>query len=140
MKQHLYRVVIQLAKRNVDLSKVPEYEEIFMVGSNKYNNLINNFYMDLQYFSNKCIRSNFDILWNEFPYIIFENGQGLGLDKDIGNDWHTTSKTGLYNPYQMLKDKTDFDTEVCYVTRSYLTRHGVGPLEEAIAKEKSMQV
>ena len=36
----------------------------------------------------------------------------------------------------MLKDKDNFSAEVCYVTRSYVTRHGIGDLEsEALKKE-----
>ena len=34
----------------------------------------------------------------------------------------------------MLEGKSDFSAEACYVTRSYLTRHGVGPLEEEVVK------
>ena len=29
------------------------------------------------------------------------------MDKDVDNDWHTTSKTGLFNPYNMINDKNE---------------------------------
>ena len=80
----------------------------------------------------------FEGLFNHsvFDSFIFENGQGLGLDMNVKNDWHTTSNTGVVNPYNLLWDKNDFSAEVCYVTRSYLTRHGVGPLEEIVQKKE----
>ena len=34
----------------------------------------------------------------------------------------------------MLKDKEDFNAEVCYVSRAYNTRHGIGDLEEETTK------
>ena len=36
----------------------------------------------------------------------------------------------------MLQDKNDFNAEVCYVTRSYLTRHGIGNLEQEVNKNE----
>lgn len=100
--------------------------------------IIKNFINDLKFFRNHAKAVTFDTLFNDsiFDSFIFENGQGLGLDMDVNNPWHTTSKTGMHNPIQMLHDKKDFNAEVCYVTRSYLTRHGVGPLEEAVKKEE----
>ena len=97
--------------------------------------IIQNFTKDLKFFYWNVLTIPFDTLW-ENPYyntFIFENGQGLGLDVDVDNDWHTTSHTGIYNPVTMLRDK-DFKAEVCYVSRSYVTRHGVGPLEDEVKK------
>ena len=54
---------------------------------------------------------------------------------DVKSAWHTTSKTGLYNPMTLLKNCTDFRAEVVYVTRAYLTRHGVGELEGEVRKD-----
>lgn len=100
--------------------------------------LVTNFINDLKFFFAHVGMLNFDNLFNNTVYdsFIFENGQGLGLDMNVNNDWHTTSNTGLVNPYAMLNGHTDFNAEVCYVTRSYLTRHGLGPLEEAVKKDE----
>lgn len=100
--------------------------------------LITNFINDLKFFFSHAGVLNFDNLFKNTIYnsFIFENGQGLGLDMNVDNDWHTTSNTGLVNPYTMLKDHTDFNAEVCYVTRSYLTRHGVGPMENRVPKSE----
>lgn len=75
-----------------------------------------------------------DDVWRRHNYLIFENGQGLGLDKDVDNEWHTTSSTGLTNPYRLIADYEDFNAEVYYTTRSYLTRHGLGPMESEVEK------
>lgn len=61
--------------------------------------------------------------------VIFENGQGLLLDQNIiGYGKNTTpSNTGLQNPSEMIKEiKGEKDVEVCYVSRTYMTRHGAG--------------
>ena len=65
-----------------------------------------------------------------YDTIIFETGQGLLLDADNEeNAPHVTaSKTGLTNIVSVLsRTSLELDT-VFYVSRSYLTRHGAGPL------------
>ena len=65
----------------------------------------------------------------ESNVIIFENGQGLLLDQNIiGYGKNTTpSNTGLQNPSEMIKGiRGEKDVEVCYVSRTYMTRHGMG--------------
>ena len=81
-------------------------------------------------------------LIKDYPGIIFENGQGLLLDRSMirkGYGHHTTpSNTGMLNPAGILKeaDLPEADIEAVYVTRSYMTRHGAGrfdtecPMEE----------
>lgn len=68
----------------------------------------------------------------QYKNIIFENAQGLMLDMDnIEFFPHLTpSHTGCKNPFELL-DKCGIEyninnTEICYVTRSYVTRHGAG--------------
>ena len=123
-----------LQSRGVDLDKIPKYQELFDKRSGRYQRIVDNFINDLNFMFFRCKEKTFDQIYEDYDSLIFENGQGLGLDKNVENDWHTTSNTGLTNPVQMLKDKDDFNAEVCYITRSYLTRHGVGPLEEAVHK------
>lgn len=123
-----------LNRRKVELDKLNKYKDYLNYESEVNRNLRNHFYNDICFFlaHNKVI--DFNTLWKYTDNFIFEMGQGLGLDHSIGI-WHTTSNTGLQNPYALLKDKEDYSAEVCYVTRSYLTRHGKGPLEEAVKKE-----
>lgn len=118
-----------LVKRGVDIERTS-----FAGMLKDRTHLLNNFRIDLNFFFSKVTFMNFDGVYNKFDSIIFENGQGLGLDMNVNNPWHTTSNTGLANPFNMLEGKNDFSAEACYVTRSYLTRHGVGPLEEEVVK------
>lgn len=62
--------------------------------------------------------------------VIFEGGQGLSLDaENLENIPHVTaSRTGLTNPLQILAQMGLELDEVVYVTRTYLTKHGAGPL------------
>lgn len=60
--------------------------------------------------------------------IIFEGAQGLCLDQTSGEFPHVTrSNTGLTNVLPMAKALA-LELDVIYATRSYLTRHGAGPL------------
>lgn len=61
--------------------------------------------------------------------VIFEGAQGLLLDQTRGRFPHVTrSHTGLRN-IMALAAEAGFDgIQAHYITRSYLTRHGAGPL------------
>lgn len=120
-----------LEKRGIDIANT-KYANINTEVINR------NFAYNMLYMINRCMLMTFDDIWknNHFNTYVFENGQGLGLDVNIGNNYHTTSNTGLINPYNMLKNYKDFNAEVCYVTRSYLTRHGAGPMESRVPKSE----
>ena len=134
MKNVWSACLAQLVRRGVDLDKIPEYNKYF-TDSSIYENTLEHFKNDLRFFYSHIIPIDFNTLYKIKNYnLIFEGAQGLGLDKDCGKEWHTTSSTGLTNPYNMLKDKEDFTAEVCYVSRAYNTRHGIGDLEEETTK------
>lgn len=73
-----------------------------------------------------------DITFNapDYENYIFEGAQGLLLNEDRVDLFpHVTrSKTGLANVLALCRDYGIDDLETTYVTRSYLTRHGAGPL------------
>lgn len=79
-----------------------------------------------------------DALFQAYETVIFESGQGLLLDADCIESFPhvTASKTGLTNIYKVLSDTTCELNEVIYVSRSYLTRHGAGPLMNECNKEE----
>lgn len=69
-----------------------------------------------------------------YDQVIFENGQGLMLDRDYAADKRhsTPSNTGL-NAVDKLIDHYNFEVniiEAYYVTRTYITKHGNGPFPE----------
>lgn len=77
---------------------------------------------------------------NAFKTIVFENGQGLMLDQNNTAYFPhlTPSNTGVKNPKAIIdriKWNEPLDIEVCYVTRTYLTRHGAGYLPRECKKE-----
>lgn len=60
--------------------------------------------------------------------LIFEGAQGLKLDQDYGQmPFVTRSNTGLTNVLKLTRG-LNLKLDTYYVTRSYLTRHGRGPL------------
>jgi adenylosuccinate synthase len=132
MKDAWHACLAILVSRKVDLDKIPEYKKYFT--PEIYENTAEHFKDDLKFFMAHNDFFSFDSIYYIFDNLIFEGAQGLGLDKDCGKEWHTTSSTGLTNPYNMLKDKENFNAEVCYVSRAYNTRHGVGDLEEEVNK------
>ncbi|MBR4183923.1 MAG: adenylosuccinate synthetase [Lachnospiraceae bacterium] len=70
--------------------------------------------------------------------IVFETGQGLLLDSDNERfaPHVTASKTGLHNIVKLLGAAGLKLSEVCYVTRTYVTRHGAGFLPYETDREK----
>ena len=70
--------------------------------------------------------------------VLFENAQGLLLDgyRKGEEDFTTPSVTGVRTVAQTIEDTlSGADVEVCYVTRSYLTRHGAGPMESELTED-----
>ena len=62
---------------------------------------------------------------------MFEAGQGLALDAGNRADYpHLTPSrtTSLISACRVAALPGETETEIVYVTRSYLTRHGAGPL------------
>lgn len=74
-----------------------------------------------------------DNILNKYGTIIFENGQGLLIGQQNDVDWNfcTPSYTGVYTAMKIIESNhlLTNDIEVCYVSRTYLTRHGDGPLD-----------
>ena len=73
-----------------------------------------------------------EVLWQQYDNVVFENGQGLLLDQRHVQyyDNTTPSNTGIANPHIIIeKYLPNADVEVCYVTRTYMTKHGAGDFE-----------
>lgn len=128
--------LVILFKRGVRLDKITTYREYFDKHSIGRQSLICNFRSDILFFLERNEIITFDNLYNKFDSFIFENGQGLGLDFYYNDIWHTTSRTGVTYPFEILADKKDISVDACYVTRSYVTRHGVGPIEQEAQKKE----
>ena len=71
-----------------------------------------------------------------FGTVIFENAQGLLLDgnREEEEDKTTPSTTGIGRVLQIVERQfRSADVEAIYVTRSYLTRHGEGIMENELS-------
>lgn len=100
------------------------------------DNVLINFIDDFNFMIKNSMAARDDVLL-DYDTVIFENGQGLLLDQynDAYFPHLTPSNTGMKNPTAIL-NKLDYrgQVEVCYVTRTYMTRHGVGRFDTECAK------
>lgn len=90
--------------------------------------LIENFINDVSVFCSKTIRVCRPIL-QTYDTVVFESGQGLLLDENMTfyGDNTTPSITGIHNACKRINTQfNNADIEFCYVSRTYMTRHGAG--------------
>lgn len=129
LKQKLYNIRDNYLLKKIDIDTISdEWKEIIYS-----DELINNFLLDIDFLKNH-IESSVVVC---FPYdaVVLENGQGLLLDQNIDEIYSTPSNTGIKDivahimRFSLLMDIQP-DIEICYVTRTYLTRHGAGPFPE----------
>ena len=135
-RYYLKEIRNYLSERLLDfgINKIPDnWKEI--VNSDL---LIENFISELN-FMGRNISIRFDRFIEYYDCAVFENGQGLLLDQN-NNEYYphlTPSNTGIRNPLEIIS-KMDCkpNIEVCYVTRTYLTKHGAGRLDGECDKQE----
>lgn len=90
--------------------------------------LITNFINDFREMVSIVRQKRFEELMHSYNVIIFEGAQGLELDEDNikGLPHLTPSKTTSQLPLKRIQNLQNKNIEVCYITRSYFTRHGAG--------------
>lgn len=123
----------RLAQLNLTYFKDDLVERLYddNITAHFINDVENNFIPKVHITSIENIAENYTTL-------LFEGAQGLMLSEDCEYFPHVThSKTGISNVINLLQEIKGYelDVEVIYTTRSYLTRHGAGPLPNEI-KEK----
>ena len=114
-------------------------EELFHPVKNP--GLRDNYYKDLDFMMSHVHVVNNDQLLNGYDTIVFENGQGLLLDQNNTEYYPhlTPSNTGIKNPARIIKSVNwtdEINIEACYVTRTYMTRHGAGAFPTECNKEE----
>lgn len=105
------------------ISDIPEsYEKII-----ESHVTARNYLVDFRVVQKLC-ENGYHMFPPEYDAIIYEGGQGLALSEDNRGEWPhvTASDTGAAYAIDDFSDAGD--VEICYVTRSYLTRHGAGDL------------
>jgi adenylosuccinate synthase len=67
---------------------------------------------------------------SSFGQVIFEGAQGIMLDQDLGFFPHVTRSNTTTENAHVLAEEMNLEkySDVFYVTRSYQTRHGIGPM------------
>lgn len=103
--------------------------------------IIDHYLEDCQFFVDHVQFVDDDTFLKDYQNIVFENGQGLLLDQNIqGYGEHTTpSNTGIQNAANIIKtvfNEDEIDVEACYVTRTYMTRHGAGRFDSECNKSE----
>ena len=119
----------RLAALHIDLNSAGEYGEMLQ-NDRVLSNAAEGICRGAEYIQMKktdCLK--------EYGTILFEGAQGLLLDERYTRfaPHLTSSRTGLYEPARILHEvygerPTEKPIEIVYVTRSYVTRHGAGPL------------
>lgn len=92
------------------------------------NDILTENYLDELYaMVSLCIAADEQLI-EDYDTAVFEGAQGLMLDQDRDDYFPnlTPSSTGMKNIRAILDRLEKRDTEVCYVTRSFFTRHGAG--------------
>jgi len=89
--------------------------------------LTENYLDDLYAMAVLCREADEQIIEN-YDTAVFEGAQGLMLDQDREDYFPnlTPSSTGMKNIRAILDRLEKRETKVCYVTRSFFTRHGAG--------------
>ena len=141
MPNHLNKVLLDiistyyLMKRLKQL-KIESIPTKWLEILSKRDNIIENYIDDLNTMFDR-IEFVDDSIFDKYEYVIFEGAQGLLLDQNNMEYFPhlTPSNTGITNPVNMILDKNVSDIEVCYVTRTYMTRHGAGRFDSECKKE-----
>lgn len=85
-----------------------------------------------------------DVILNQYENIIFENGQGLMIGQQYTSekDWEycTPSNTGIKYAVEIIRSTNSLNyeqkkVEICYVSRTYMTRHGQGDIPNLCQKQ-----
>lgn len=122
----------QFEKENITLSD--EWSRLFFD-----DNIFEHFLEDWDFMNNHVIPIYDEYFLNRYDNIIFEAAQGLLLDQNNTEYFPhlTPSNTGIKNPQNIIEHVEWNDTvniEVCYVSRTYMTRHGAGRFDSECKK------
>ena len=104
------------------------------------NDMLTENYLDDLYAMAAFCRHADERIIEEYDTAVFEGAQGLMLDQNRKDYFPhlTPSDTGMKNIRAILDKLEKRETEICYVTRSFFTRHGAGRFDtesETIAEE-----
>jgi adenylosuccinate synthase len=107
----------------------------YRINDDVYNT--DNFMRAAEYVVRNCPMVRLSHIAADYDTLIFEGGQGLLLDQTNKGDFPhlTPSSVGSYNIHDTINNLNAESTDIFYVSRSYMTRHGVGPMDAECTKE-----
>lgn len=113
------------------------------------DNIVTNYIKQLKEMLSHCNIVNSDIdIFSNYDNFVFEGAQGLLLSTDnvLYHPHLTSTHTGIKNAIYMLEHYMQYidaldefvpiNIEICYVTRSYFTRHGDGRFDTECEKHE----
>ena len=113
LRNNYFQIVI--ANYGIELTE--EEKELFFS-----ENLVLTYAQDIIVMQSLVNTRTIQSILNNYDVVVFENAQGLLLDKDY-DEWGTPTKTGMAYIKELVPDGNVIPY---YVTRSYLTKHGNG--------------
>lgn len=115
--------------------KLKEIEQVMGSFDDELYNL-HNFMQSIEWVKNSCKIESFEETIGNHDTIIFEGGQGLLLDQQNRADFPHLTPSSPGSTF-IAKDinKLGVKPQVYYVSRSYMTRHGAGPMECECSKD-----
>lgn len=115
----------------LNLRDIPESIHHILTDSEASDLIIERWLDDVHTFLNSV--TVLPLVYRKFEHYIFEGAQGLALDEYHYMFPHVTrSRTGLRNVKILCREVGIDKVDVNYITRSYLTRHGAGPLRHEL--------
>jgi adenylosuccinate synthase len=124
---------LQARLRELGVDSIPlRYVELL-----NNDNIILNYIKDIKFMLNKSAMCDINLLDN-YNDIIFEGAQGLLLDQNSKYFPNVTpSNTGMKNVEHIINTLgyNKEDIEIIYVTRNYVTRHGIGKFETELEEK-----
>jgi adenylosuccinate synthase len=123
----------QFERENIILTD--EWSRIFFD-----NGIFEHFLDDWDFMNNHSLAISDNYFLNQFDNIVFEAAQGLLLDQNNTEYFPhlTPSNTGIKNPKRIIENvewNDEINIETCYVSRTYLTRHGAGKFQSECNKK-----
>ena len=113
-----------------------EWKQLFLD-----NNIFEHFLDDWDFMNEHVSVISDEYFLNDYDNIVFEAGQGLLLDQN-NTDYYphlTPSNTGIDNPMKIIENvkwDDEINVKVCYVSRTYMTRHGAGRFDTECKKSE----
>lgn len=118
-------------------SKVKLIEKSFSYDLNDGLYTMDNFMRAADYVVRNCPITELHDILSKYDTLVFEGGQGLLLDQTNVGDFPylTPSSVGSFNIHSTINNLGAESTDIFYVSRSYMTRHGAGPMDSECQKE-----